>query len=96
MENDKAGIWIGIFTFIAGITLLMVTFVLAYNLYNQPIEPLLGIKNGAIIDTSKIGTTALHVFSELILKSLMLLVMSIIGGFIAHRGIKLYLAARKP
>lgn len=95
MENDKTGMWTGIFTFLVGIILLVMTFVLAYNLYHQPIELLLGIKNGATIDTSKIGGVALHVFSELILKSLMLLIMSIVGGFVAHRGMRLYLAARK-
>lgn len=96
MENHRTGIVIGILTFLGGITLLVITFTLAYNIFQTPIEQLLGLNKSATIDTSQIGGVALKVVIELLLKSLMLIIMSIIAGFITHRGIRLFWAARKP
>lgn len=95
MDKDKTGMIIGVLTFLAGVILLVITFTLAYHLYQTPIGRLLGIQSGVTIDVNKLGEVALRVLTELILRSLMLLVMSLVGGFIAHRGIKLYLAARR-
>lgn len=86
-----AGGLFGILIFLAGIGLLALTFKLAIDLFGKEPSDLLGIKQGKALDLNNAGAQ----LAGVVLKILLLLVMAIVGGMVANRGIRLY-ADSKP
>jgi hypothetical protein len=86
-----AGGLFGILIFLAGVALLALTFKLAIDMFGREPAELLGIKAGKALDLNNAGTQLIGV----VLRIFLLLVMAIVGGMIANRGIRLY-ADSKP
>ena len=81
---------LGILTFAGGVALLAFTFKLAIDLFGTDPARLFDLQPGQTLDLSKAGVTLMGV----IVKILLLLVMAIVSGVIANRGIKLYADSR--
>jgi len=89
-HRDFFGSFIGILAFLGGMALLLLVFKLAYQMFNTPPGKALGLDSGKKLDLS-MGMSSL--FSVLI-RILLLLVMGLVGSWIANRGITLYTQAR--
>lgn len=89
-RRDLLGTLVGLLVFLGGIGLLLLTFQLAYHQLGAPPEQTLGLRAGQPLDLPQAGQGLLGFVTRLLL----LLVMSVIGGVIANRGLKLYAAAR--
>ncbi len=85
-----AGPLFGLLTFLAGIGLLGLTFKLAIDLFGVEPSRLFGLEPGKTLDLSKAGTLLMAT----VVKVLLLLVMALVGGLVASRGIKLYAEGR--
>lgn len=85
-----AGTVLGIVTFLAGIGVLVFTFKLAFDLFGVEPASLFDLKPGAALDLNKAGATMMGV----VVKVLLLLVMALVGGVVASRGIRLYADSR--
>ena len=79
----------GIVIFLGGVSLLLLTFRIAYDLFQRPAADVLGIKAEQTIDVNFAGRSAM----ELIFRIALLLLMCIVGSVIANRGIRMYQAA---
>lgn len=84
------GTVLGIVTFLAGIGVLVFTFKLAFDLFGLEPASLFDLKPGAALDLNRAGATMMGV----IIKVLLLLVMALVGGIVASRGIHLYADSR--
>ena len=84
------GVLLGILVFLAGIAIVLFTFKLAYTMFNTDPATLLNIGHGQTLDLSKAAT----VLMGALLKVVLLVVMVIIGGVVANRGIHLYANSR--
>ena len=84
-----AGILLGILVFLGGIALLALTFKLAIDMFTTDPARLFDLQ-GKTLDLSKAVATLMGV----VVKVLLLLVMAIVGGLIANRGIHLYADSR--
>ncbi len=80
---------IGLLTFLGGVSLLLLTFRIAYELFQRSPADVLGIKPEQAIDVNNAGKSAM----ELVFRIVLLLMMCIVGSVIANRGIRLYQAA---
>jgi hypothetical protein len=92
-EGPKSGITgsvLGIITFLAGIALLAMTFKFAIDMFGTDPAALFGLQQGEAIDLGRSVT----VLMGIIVRVLLLVVMAIVGGLIASRGIRLYADAR--
>jgi hypothetical protein len=69
---------------------MLLTFWLAYRMFNVPPGDALGLRPGTAIDFGAAGGT----FVGLIVQILLLLVMAVAGSLIANRGIHLYTESR--
>lgn len=83
------GMLLGILVFLAGIGLLFLTFRLAIDMFGTDPSKLFNLE-GKTLDLSKAVATLMGV----VVKVLLLLVMAIVGGVIANRGIHLYADSR--
>ncbi len=83
------GILLGILVFLGGIALLALTFKLAIDMFTTDPNKLFGLE-AKTLDLSKAVATLMAV----VVKVLLLLVMAIVGGLIANRGIHLYADSR--
>ena len=89
-----AGTLLGILVFLAGVGLLALTFWYAYQLF--------GTEPGKLFNIPKDGKTPLNLneivaqFLRVIVQVLALLVMALIGGVTANRGIKMFSDSRWP
>ncbi|MCH8274779.1 MAG: hypothetical protein IH851_08315 [Armatimonadetes bacterium] len=86
-RTDWFGVVLGAVVFLAGITLLIITFVWAANLFSTPPAEFVQKDNP---DVTNIATS----FGYVILRIGMLLVMSIVGSVVSGKGVRMYLAAR--
>jgi hypothetical protein len=77
---------VGILVFLGGIALLVVTFRLAYDLYNIPPEQALKLDQQKAIDVAATGNS----LAGIVIRSLLLLVMGLVSSVIAGRGVQLY------
>lgn len=77
---------VGLVTFIVGISMILVAFKLALDLFSVPPEVQLDVRFDKPIDASQASQTLLKVF----LKIVSLLVMAVFGSMVANRGIKLH------
>ena len=84
-----AGILLGILVFLGGIALLALTFKLAIDMFTTDPTKLFDT-GGKTLDLSKAVATLMAV----VVKVALLLVMAIVGGLIANRGIHLYADSR--
>ncbi len=88
-SRNASGQVIGIVTFLGGVALLLLTFRIAYDLFQMPAADVLGIKAEQTVDVNFAGRSAV----ELIFRIALLLLMCIVGSVIANRGIRMYQAA---
>ena len=72
--------------FLGGVGLLLLTFKLAFEMFSVPPDQALPLKSG---DTMQIPLVASTV-TGLVFRILLLIVMAMVGSFIANRGIHLY------
>ncbi len=89
-HRDFFGSLIGIVAFLGGVALLVLVFKLAYEMFNTPPAKTLGFEGAKKIDLNA-GLTSLF---GVMIRILLLLVMGIVGSWIANRGISLYTQAR--
>ena len=86
-ENRRwLGSWVGIFTFLGGIGLLIFAFNLAVGIFTRPPSETLNLTPGKTVDFGK----TVELFWIVFVRVVMLVLMTAIGGVIASRGIKLY------
>lgn len=90
-RGHVAGNIFGILIFVAGVLLLIYTFKLAVDLFGRDPATLLGMQKGKPLDLNNAGAQ----LAGVVVKVLLLLVMAIVSGMIANRGIRLY-ADSKP
>jgi hypothetical protein len=85
-----AGGLFGILVFLGGVALLLLAFKLAYDMFS--VDPVHNFrpKEGEALDLGQVVPSLISV----VMKILLLLVMSIVGGMIANRGIRLYADGR--
>lgn len=76
--------------FLGGIALLAFTFVLAIRMFSVEPNALLNIGPGQPLDLNRAGATLIAV----IVRILLLLVMAVVGGLIANRGVHMYADSR--
>lgn len=86
-----AGGLFGILFFLLGAALLVMTFRMAFELFGREPSDLLDLQKGKPLDLNNAGAQLVGV----IVKILLLLVMAVVGGMVANRGIRLY-ADSKP
>jgi hypothetical protein len=89
-QSGTAGGVLGVLVFLAGVAILVFTFGLARDLFTQDPNQVLGLSKDKPLDLNNAGATLVGV----LLKVLLLLVMALVGGMIANRGIKLYADSR--
>ena len=90
-RGHVAGNLFGLLIFIAGVALLAYTFKLAIELFGREPKEMLEIVPGKPLDINNAGAQ----LAGVVVKVLLLLVMAVVGGMIANRGIRLY-ADTKP
>lgn len=88
-SRNITGQVIGIVTFLGGVVLLLLTFKIAYELFQRSPADVLGIKPNQAIDVNNAGKSAM----ELVFRIVLLLMMCIVGSVIANRGIRMYQAS---
>lgn len=86
-----AGGLFGILVFLAGVALLALAFQRAFVMFDQnPISIFTDPKQKGVLDLGSVVPKFLGVLVQIML----LLVMSVVGGMVANRGIRLYADAR--
>ena len=90
MPNQEGRRWlgssVGILTFLAGIGMLVGVFLWAKEIFQQPPAQALGLEPGKALEINNAGTQ----LGGIVLRILLLIVMAIIAGIVANRGIRLY------
>jgi len=89
-HRDFFGSFIGILAFLGGVALLLLVFKLAYEMFSTPPSTTLGINGSKKLDLNA-GISSLF---GVMIRILLLLVMGLVGSWIANRGISLYTQAR--
>ncbi len=89
-HRDFAGSFIGIIVFLGGIGLLVFVFKLAFEMFTVPEKTALGIEHGKKLDLPAAGSS----LTTIILRIFLLLLMGLVGSWIANRGISLYTHSR--
>lgn len=87
-----AGAIFGIIVFLIGVGLLALAFKLAYDMFTVDPVVVFKPKQGEALDLGQVVPSLMGV----VVRVLLLLVMSTVGGMIANRGIRLYADARSP
>jgi hypothetical protein len=89
-HRDFSGSFIGILVFLGGVALLVLVFKLAYGMFLTPPAKALNIEPGKKMDLNS-GISSLFM---VLIRILLLLVMGMVGSWVANRGISLYTQAR--
>jgi hypothetical protein len=89
-HRDFFGSLIGIVAFLGGVALLLLVFKFAYEMFKIPPAHALGIEGTKKLDLN-VATAALF---GVMIRITLLLVMGLVGSWIANRGISLYTQAR--
>ncbi len=87
-KRDGFGSVLGILVFLGGVALLLITFRLAYDMFQVPPEKALNLIPGKTLDINSTGVSAVN----LLVRVLLLVVMGLVSSFVANRGISLYTA----
>lgn len=90
VRRDIFGSVLGILTFLGGIALLLLTFRLAYDMFEVPPPDALGISKSKVIEWGSVGNS----LTIIVLKIVLLLIMGVVGSLIANRGISLFTHSR--
>ncbi|CUU38614.1 hypothetical protein GXSOP10_1424 [Armatimonadetes bacterium GXS] len=90
-HRDWLGRLLSVAVFLTGIGLMLIAFWLAYRMFQTPPQRLF---QGAGSSNPNLGAIVAGIWAAL--RGILLLVlMAIVGGMIANRGINLYLAVRR-
>lgn len=89
-HRDWLSSLIGLAVFAAGVFLLLLTFKLAFQIFEAPPQSALGAAKGQPIDLATAGNSLL----SLLLRFGLLLLMAVVGSMISNRGIALYAHAK--
>jgi len=82
---------VGVITFLVGVSLLLLTFKLAYDMFSVPPDHVISkTANGQAVDLSKSGDNLVTI----IFRVLLLIVMGLMGSLIANRGVSLFTHSR--
>ncbi|MCH7944621.1 MAG: hypothetical protein IIC73_01205 [Armatimonadetes bacterium] len=85
-RRDPLGTAVGLLTFLAGVGLVVVTFMLAREMFTTDPSDALGIKAGEVMDVNR----ALVAGTFILFRVILLVLMAGFGSIVANRGIKLY------
>lgn len=85
-----AGGLFGILVFLVGVALLGLSFKIAYDMFQIPPAQMFEMQEGKPLDLGGV----LPKLMSVVVRILLLLVMAVVGGMIANRGIRLYADAR--
>ncbi len=85
-RRDPLGTAVGLLTFLAGVGLVVVTFMLAREMFTTDPSEALGIQPGEVMDVNR----ALVAGTFILFRVILLVVMAGLGSIVANRGIKLY------
>ena len=88
--RDWLGSIIGILVFLVGISLLGLTFKLAYDMFSIPPSQAMGLTAGSTATLAKTGTS----FATVLIRIFLLIVMALMGSWISNRGIAFYASSR--
>jgi uncharacterized membrane protein len=90
-RRDGLATTIGLVTFLAGVGLIVLTFLLAQTMFSVAPEDALGIRAGQTLDLNGVLKSGMTILMKIIL----LVVMAGIGSAVATRGIKLYTGTKR-
>ncbi len=85
-RRDPLGTAVGLITFLAGVGLVVLTFMLAREMFMTPPEEALNINEGEMFDVNR----ALVAGTFILFRVILLVMMAGCGSIVANRGIKLY------
>lgn len=88
-RRDWPGSVLGIFTFLGGVALLLLTFRMAYDFFAIPPSEALGLKGAKELNVVGAGNSLVVI----LVRILLLFVMGFVGSMVANRGIGLYSAS---
>ena len=89
-ERSGTGMTLGVVTFLVGISLLLLTFKLAYDMFSVSPSHVLIMANGQNVDLGKSGDNLVNIAIRVVL----LIVMGLMGSLIANRGVSLFTGSR--
>jgi hypothetical protein len=89
-ERSGVGLTLGVVTFLVGVTLLLVTFKLAYDLFSVPPGEIIYLNKTGAVDVGKSGNN----LTAVVMRVLLLIVMGLMGSLIANRGVSLFTHSR--
>jgi hypothetical protein len=89
-KTDPFGATVGILSFLAGVTLLALTFYAAYQMFTVPPHEAMGIQANKSVDFAKTGDSFIRLLERVVL----LVVMAGVASALSNRGVKLYAASR--
>ena len=89
-KREPVGSVLGLLTFLGGIGLLLLTFRLAYEMFEIPPSDALNIGQAKVLNPATVGNS----LTVIIVRILLLLIMGVVGSLIANRGITLFTHSR--
>jgi len=89
-KREPIGSVLGLFTFLGGIGLLLITFRLAYEMFEVPPPDALNIGQAKVLNPASVGNS----LTVILVKILLLLIMGVVGSLIANRGVSLFTHSR--
>lgn len=90
-SNDEGfGKVLGILVFLGGVGLLLFTFKMAFDMFGVPPEEAIGLHRGETFDVNKAAPSLASILTRILL----LIVMGLVGSFVANRGISLFTHSR--
>ena len=84
--RDWIGSTLGLLVFLGGVALLVLTFRLAYEMFQTPPTVALDLQGGKTIDLGRASDRA----SAILVRVIVLVLMAFTGSLVANRGILLY------
>ncbi len=85
-HRDWIGSSLGLLVFLGGVALLVLTFRLAYGMFQTPPTVALDLQGGKTIDLGRASDRA----SAILVRVVVLVLMAFTGSLVANRGILLY------
>jgi len=89
-KREPVGSILGLLTFLGGVALLLLTFRLAYEMFEVPPADALNIGQAKVLNPATVGNS----LTVIVVRILLLLIMGIVGSLIANRGITLFTHSR--
>lgn len=85
-HRDWIGSTLGLLVFLGGVALLLLTFRLAYEMFQTPPTVALELQGGKTVDLGRASDKA----SAILVRVVVLVLMAFTGSLVANRGILLY------